>query len=80
MILNSFYDEPFDDSIGDDPGLEWCDCGGTRVYVTTACDHDMLPEEEVEFLNIEEDIQGQDLLTFLCPKCRAIHKSYRVAK
>ncbi len=23
--------------------------------------------KEVEFLNIEEDIQGRDLMTFMCP-------------
>jgi len=25
--------------------------------------------EEVEFINIEEDIQGYDVMTFICPEC-----------
>lgn len=36
-------------------------------------------ETEVEFLNIEEDIQGRDVLTFNCPDCGSKNKSQRVA-
>lgn len=37
-----------------------------RVY----CEHcqDFHLVDEVECLNIEEDIQGRDLITFLCPE------------
>jgi hypothetical protein len=30
------------------------------------------------FVNIEEDIQGRDVLTFVCPYCNTTQKSYRV--
>mgnify|MGYP003132491330 CR=1 FL=1 len=35
-------------------------------------------ESTVEFVNIEEDIQGRDVLTFVCPYCNTTQKSYRV--
>jgi len=35
-------------------------------------------EDAVEFVNIEEDIQGRDLLTFVCPVCKESKKSYRL--
>lgn len=34
-------------------------------------------EKKVEFLNIEEDIQGRDVLTFRCPGCGRTSKSCR---
>jgi len=34
-------------------------------------------EEDTEFVNIEEDFQGADLLTFICPKCKMERKSRR---
>ena len=30
---------------------------------------------DVTIANIEEDIQGVDLVTFMCPKCKTIQKS-----
>jgi RNase P subunit RPR2 len=36
-------------------------------------------EEKVEFVDIEEDIQGYDILTFTCPKCGKIKKSKRLS-
>lgn len=35
-------------------------------------------EEDVEFIRIEEDMQGQDVLTFLCPTCNKPTKSLRL--
>jgi len=35
-----------------------------------------LYEDDVEFINIEEDIQGADVLTFKC-KCGKVRKSRR---
>lgn len=32
--------------------------------------------DEVEFVNIEEDIQGRDLLTFICPVTNKETKGY----
>ncbi len=49
------------------------------VYVTLSCNHELMPESEVEILDIEEDIIGQDLLTFKCPECGEVHKAYRIA-
>ena len=31
--------------------------------------------ESVTFLNIEEDFEGRDVMTFVCPKCGNSHKS-----
>ena len=38
---------------------------------------DWIPEDETEFLDIEEDIQGADVLTFKCPHCKTTQKSRR---
>ena len=38
---------------------------------------DWLYEKDVEFINIEEDFQGADILTFKCPHCGSIKKSRR---
>ena len=35
------------------------------------------PEEATEFVDIEEDIQGADVLTFKCPRCNTVQKSRR---
>jgi len=32
------------------------------------CKHDF-DEEDVEFVNVEEDFFGADILTFVCPEC-----------
>lgn len=37
-----------------------------------------IDEIYVEFLNVEEDFSGRDLLTFVCPKCKTKQKSIRV--
>ena len=34
-------------------------------------------EKKVEFVGIKEDIQGRDLLTFVCPDCGNTCESYR---
>jgi predicted RNA-binding Zn-ribbon protein involved in translation (DUF1610 family) len=36
-----------------------------------------IDEKYVEFINIEEDFQGFDVLTFRCPKCGTQQKSKR---
>jgi hypothetical protein len=45
-----------------------------RIYVYV--NGERVDEQKVEVLNIEEDIQGRDLLTFLYKG--SIYKSYRV--
>jgi len=49
-----------------------------KIVVILTCTGEKIPETDVEFLNIEEDIQGRDVLTFTCPKCKKTHKSYRL--
>jgi hypothetical protein len=42
----------------------------------SAC-HSWIDEDMVKFINIEEDIQGADILTFECPHCKTQQKSKR---
>lgn len=48
------------------------------IKVMTSCTEQWIDETIVEFLNIEEDIQGRDILTFKCPLCHETHRSLRV--
>lgn len=48
-----------------------------EVEVLLECNDDYLPEDQVEFLNIEEDFEGRDVLTFKCPNCGKVHRSHR---
>ena len=50
----------------------------TPVYVTLSCTGERVDEKTVEFLDISEDIQGRDLITFVCPECKKEHRSYRL--
>jgi len=36
-------------------------------------------EDKTEFVNIEEGMQGEDILTFICPDCGQTSKSRRYA-
>lgn len=45
--------------------------------VILPCSKDRVSEEDVEFLDIEEDAEGRDVLTFTCPQCGETHKSLR---
>lgn len=47
------------------------------IYVRCAkCGQDF-NEAKVEFLGIEEDFQGRDVMSFVCPTCKEETKSYR---
>lgn len=48
-----------------------------RIYVNLSCCGEKVDEREVEFENIEEDMQGRDILTFKCPICGETHTSFR---
>lgn len=48
-----------------------------EIEVYLECTDDYIPECEVEFLNIEEDFEGREVLTFKCPECGQVHKSPR---
>jgi hypothetical protein len=47
------------------------------ITVILSCTKERMNEQEVTFLNIAEDIQGRDCLTFVCPKCGQDHTSFR---
>lgn len=49
-----------------------------EILVILDCNGDRVPESQVEFLGIEEDIQGRDILSFVCPVCQEPHKSLRL--
>lgn len=48
------------------------------IYVTCPRCHTRHDERAVEFVDISEDIQGRDLLTFVCPTCYETVRSYRI--
>lgn len=48
------------------------------IRVTLSCTKEFINEEDVEFIDISEDSQGRDKLTFKCPKCGETHTSYRL--
>lgn len=39
------------------------------------CGH--IDEDKVEFLNIEEGMLGEDILSFICPHCKTKQRSVR---
>jgi len=45
------------------------------AIVKLSCTQDFESVDNVKFLNIEEDFQGRDLMTFKCPMCNETHKS-----
>jgi hypothetical protein len=47
------------------------------IYVTLSCNRERMDESEVEFLDIEEDNMGSDVLYFKCPVCKKQHTSLR---
>lgn len=47
------------------------------IYVNLKCNKERVPEKDVEFVDIEEDFEGRDVLTFVCPVCGETHKSLR---
>lgn len=50
-----------------------------EIKVFIECEKDWIPETEVEATNIEEGPQGEDILTFICPKCKRTHRSRRIS-
>lgn len=47
------------------------------IYVTLSCTGEQMDESEVKATNIEEDFEGRDVLTFICPVCKQEHRSLR---
>jgi hypothetical protein len=50
---------------------------GHAIYVVLRCNGDRVDESTVETLDIAEDIEGRDVLTFKCPVCGQRHESLR---
>lgn len=46
------------------------------VYCSTCQEY--IDEEKVEFVDIEENMVGADILTFTCPKCKKRKRSRRL--
>lgn len=44
--------------------------------VVLTCSKEFAPLDKVKFVNIEEDMQGKDVLTFKCPRCGEQHESH----
>jgi uncharacterized protein (UPF0212 family) len=47
-----------------------------RHFVTCPKCKERFDAAKVKFLNIEEDFQGYDVMTFECPKCKTEEKAY----
>ena len=48
------------------------------IYLVQPCNGDRIPEDEVDCTNIEEDMQGRDVVTFDCPNCGEEDTSLRL--
>ena len=48
-----------------------------KIYVRCKTCDEWIDEDTTEFVNIEEDFQGRDILTFKCPKCKTKSESLR---
>lgn len=48
-----------------------------KIKVTCTACKTMSNEDDVEFIDISEDMQGYDVLTFRCPHCKEVSKSHR---
>lgn len=48
------------------------------IVLVRACDGERIDERFVRgLLNIEEDEQGADVVTYVCPRCGNVHRSRR---
>jgi len=47
------------------------------IRVLLECTGDWRDETTVQLLNIEEDMEGRDVVTFVCPACKQQHRSLR---
>jgi hypothetical protein len=47
-----------------------------KAHVILSCNRAYHDADDVEFLDISEDIQGRDIMTFTCPVCGETHSSF----
>jgi hypothetical protein len=45
------------------------------MQVICPCNHERVNTDAVEFLDISEGLQGEDIVTFVCPFCGEEHAS-----
>lgn len=50
------------------------------IKVRLECDGSWVSEDDIEVTNVEEDIQGRDVVAFDCPRCGETHTSLRVGR
>jgi hypothetical protein len=65
---------------GHESEFDWIESMESPIKILLSCDGSMITESKVRVLGIEEDIQGRDVLTFQCPKCKQIHTSLRLGR
>jgi hypothetical protein len=58
------------------PNQYWKSINPIRLY--QPCRRELIREQSVKVLNIEEGMQGEDELTYLCPHCGEEHTSVRL--
>ena len=51
-----------------------------NIYVIASCTNERVNEEEIEFVDIHEDFEGRDRVTFKCPICEQKHTSLRFGR
>lgn len=47
------------------------------IRVRLSCNGEWCNEDLIECTNIEEDFDGADVVTFICPECKKTHQSRR---
>lgn len=50
----------------------------SKVVVYCSTCQEYIDEEKVEFVDIEESMIGEDILIFICPKCKKRKRSRRL--
>lgn len=58
-------------------GIFFTERDASPCTVILSCNQERVSEDRVKAVDIEEDIQGRDVLTFVCPECGQEHKSLR---
>lgn len=51
-----------------------------RIVIRLPCTGEEVDETDVELVDISEDMQGRDVVTFKCPHCAEYHKSHRMGR
>lgn len=69
------HNDDYDDEFFEDDFWDWEE-DFLPVEVHIPCKDIYIDEDSVKVVNIQEDMQGKDLLTFICPECGEEHTSY----